>query len=241
MPHTEAETLERVLLLPLISPLPFFLEPVFTKLLSHTQIVINVTNDLYVAKFNGRFKVLVLLDLSAALDGVDPFILIETCASLGYQITTLTWFSFHLTADPILLVPPHLLAWNSPWDQHKLSIYSTPFVISAEFLALIASICQEFPNTHLQPEPQNARTYWVPLLRHLLLEVSDVAHPKLSSWSSPANPYCSVLISVNHNSIPPVAQAKNPGWSHCLLLFTLHIQTTSKSHQFWDVSNYIST
>lgn len=57
--------LERVLyLLPLISLLPFLLEPIPTKLLPHTQAytsAINVTNDLSFAKLNSKFMVLIVL------------------------------------------------------------------------------------------------------------------------------------------------------------------------------------
>lgn len=103
MPHTETETLERVFSTaashfssPILSGACFQQAP-----LSHTQMAINVTNDLYVAKFSGRFKVLILLDLSAALAGADPFILIET---------RLTWLPNNQPRLVFLL--PHSLTLN---------------------------------------------------------------------------------------------------------------------------------
>lgn len=106
----------------LVSPLPFFLEPVFTKYLSHTHTMGYQCHQRPLRplrpKSNGRFKVLIFLDLSAALDIADP-INWNTCFSwLPNYSTRLVYF--RLTGWPYLAGSSYLLAWNCPWVQHKL-------------------------------------------------------------------------------------------------------------------------
>lgn len=55
-----------------------------------------INNDLFVAKFNGHFSVLVLPNSSAGFDMVDHSFALESFSSLGFYDNTFSWFSSSL-------------------------------------------------------------------------------------------------------------------------------------------------
>lgn len=146
--------------------------------------VINVTNDLCVAKFNGRFKV--LLDLSRSTGQSWPF-------HVNWN-TCLTWLPndhTHLAfPPPHWLTPPCwflLIAWHET-GQHKLFYLLYSFGDLSWVRGFNSIYMPRIPKYTSPACTSRCTCIRSTSLGHLLLEVSELAYPKLSSWSPPPNP-----------------------------------------------------